>query len=183
MVIGHEIAYLTRFCVRMNPEVVRQTIGNRMKTKLLIQKFGRVQSLAQSGMTLAEVTIAMAITGLAVGGIVSGYLYCTTSAEKAGLHLAANARALERIEETRSVKWDTASWPQVDQLVATNFPSKTVTLDLSGSGVGAVSATVNADITQVSTTPPLKRIRVDCIWQFKGSTITNTIETCRAPDQ
>lgn len=167
----------------MNPEVVRQTIGNRMKTKLLIQKFGRVQSLAQSGMTLAEVTIAMAITGLAVGGIVSGYLYCTTSAEKAGLHLAANARALERIEETRSVKWDTASWPQVDQLVATNFPSKTVTLDLSGSGVGAVSATVNADITQVSTTPPLKRIRVDCIWQFKGSTITNTIETCRAPDQ
>lgn len=134
-------------------------------------------------MTLAEVAIAMSITGLAVAGIITGYMYCTTSAEKAGLYLAANARALERIEETRSVKWDTASAPQVDQLVGTNFPSKVVTLDLSGSGVGVVSAVVNTAIAQISVNPPLKRIRVDCIWQFKGEAITNTIETCRAPDQ
>ena len=135
-------------------------------------------------MTLAEVVVAMAITGLAVGGIVTGYVYSTTSAEKAGLHFVANARAMERVEEARSAKWDTASWPPVDQLVATNFPSKVVTNDLSGSGVGVVTATLNTYITQVSTNPPLKRIRVDCIWKFKGvETITNTIETLRAPDQ
>ena len=135
-------------------------------------------------MTMVEVAVAMIIAGIAIGGIVTGYVYCTTSAEKASLQLVANARAMERIEETRSAKWDTASFPPVDILVATNFPSKSVTLDLSGSGVGVINATLNTVITQISTTPPLKRIRVDCIWTFKGvETITNTIETCRAPDQ
>lgn len=134
-------------------------------------------------MTLVEVSVAMAITGLAVGGIVTGYIYCTTSAEKAGYHLVANARALERLEETRSVQWDTTV-AGGDKLFATNFPSKIVTNDVSGSGVGAVTATLNTYITQVSTNPPLKRIRVDCIWNFKGRQIvTNTIETFRAPDQ
>ncbi len=161
-----------------------QATGNQMKMKLLNRDLGKIRSRVQSGMTLAEVAVAMAITGLAVGGIVTGYIYCTTSAEKAGYHLVANARAMERLEETRSVKWDTASSPPVDLLVATNFPSKVVTLDLSGSGVGIVSATLNTSITQIATNPPLKRIRVDCIWNFKGKeTITNTIETCRAPDQ
>jgi len=135
-------------------------------------------------MTLAEVVIAMAITGLAVGGIIGGYIYCTASAEKAGLYLAANARAMERIEETRSARWDTALYPAVDQLVNSNFPSKVVTLDLSGAGANLISASLNTDITQLSTNPPLKRIRVDCIWQYRGVfSITNTIETCRAPDQ
>ncbi|NOS70235.1 MAG: hypothetical protein HOP33_09920 [Verrucomicrobia bacterium] len=136
-------------------------------------------------MTLAEVVVAMAITGLAVGGIVTGYIYSTTSAEKAGYHLVANARAMERIEEVRSAQWvTTGSTNLVDYLVATNFPSKVVTNDLSGSGAGVVTATLNTYITQVSTNPPLKRIRVDCIWKFKGvETITNTIETLRAPDQ
>lgn len=144
----------------------------------------RPRSRRESGMTLAEVVTAMFIAGLAVIGIIAGYFYCTNSAEKAGLHLAANARALERLEETRSAKWDTASWPQVDLLVSTNFPSKVVTLDISGSGGNVTSATLNTEITQISTTPPLKRVRVDCIWLYKGAErITNTIETCRAPDQ
>lgn len=134
-------------------------------------------------MTLMEVVVALSITGLAVAGIVSGYSYCTTSAEKAALSLAANARAVERIEEVRSAKWDLSSWPTVDQIVATNFASKVVTLDLSGSGVGATTATIQTDIVQISTNPPLKKIRVDCVWTFKGVPVTNTIETCRAPDQ
>jgi len=126
----------------------------------------------------------MGITGLALGGIVNGYVFCARSSEKAALSLAANARAMERIEETRSAKWDTATWPVVDQLVATNFPTKVVTLDLSGSGAVDTKATIQTQISQVSVTPPLKRIRVDCIWQFNGTQrVTNTIETCRAPDQ
>ena len=135
-------------------------------------------------MTLVEVVMSLAIYGLALGGIVNGYVFCARSSEKAALSLAANARAMERIEETRSAKWDTASWPVVDQLVATNFPSKVVTLDLSGSGAVKTPATINTEISQISLTPPLKRIRVDCIWQFNSvQRVTNTIETCRAPDQ
>ena len=138
----------------------------------------------RSGMTLIEVIMSLAITGLALGGIVNGYVFCAMSSEKAALSLAANARAMERIEETRSAKWDTASWPVVDQLLATNFPNKIVTLDLSGSGVVDTKATIQTEITLISVSPSLKRIRADCIWQFKGGQwITNTVETCRAPDQ
>ena len=135
-------------------------------------------------MTLVEVVIALAVTGLAVGGIIGGYNYCTSSAQKAALIQAANARAMERIEETRSVKWDATGWPSVDQLVVSNFPTKTVNLDMSGSGDVITTASLETEISRVSTNPPLKRIRVNCIWRFRGEPFTtNSIETFRAPDQ
>ncbi len=135
-------------------------------------------------MTLIEVVIALAIAALTVAGIVAGYIYCTAAAVKAELVQAASARAMERIEEARSVKWDTSVWPIVDQLVATNFPDKVVSLDMPGSGSGGTSATIKTTIFQISLTPPIKGIRVDCIWQFRGAElITNTFETIRAPDQ
>jgi len=134
-------------------------------------------------MTLVEVVVALAISGLAVAGIVSAYVFSATSAEKGALSLAANAKAMGRLEQTRCAKWDTASWPQVDQLVATNFPNEVVILDLSGSGPGCTYATNVTQVSQISTSPPLKRIHIDCIWRFKGQLVTNSIETCRAPDQ
>jgi hypothetical protein len=135
-------------------------------------------------MTLVEVIVALAITGLTVGGIVAGYIYCETAAIKGGLVQAASARAMERIEDTHSARWDTSVYPVVDQLVASNFPNESVSLDMPGSGSGGTSATIQTTISQISTTPPIRRIRVDCIWNFMGTqVITNTIETIRAPDQ
>ncbi len=135
-------------------------------------------------MTLVEVVIALAITGLTLGGIVAGYIYCTTAAIKAELVQAANARAMERIEEAHSAQWDTSVWPIVDQLVATNFTNVVVSLDTPGSGSGGTLATIVTTISQISLTPPIRDIRVDCIWQFRGTEwITNSIETIRAPDQ
>jgi prepilin-type N-terminal cleavage/methylation domain-containing protein len=135
-------------------------------------------------MTLIEVLVALAISGLTMGGMVTGYIYCTTSAVKAELAQAANARAMERVEETRSARWDTSSWPAVDQLVASNFPDTIVMLDLPGTNAGGTSASVQTQIAQISSSPPMRKIRVDCVWQFKGGEwITNTIETIRAPDQ
>jgi prepilin-type N-terminal cleavage/methylation domain-containing protein len=148
------------------------------------QKFGSPGRRTQAGMTLIEVVVAMGISAMAVAAIVTGYIFTVTSTEKSSLSLAASARASERIEETRSAKWDTASSPPVDQLVSTNFPDQVVTLDLSGSGQRVTYATNMVQISQISTSPPLKRIRVDCVWAFKGpQLVTNTIETCRAPDQ
>jgi type II secretory pathway pseudopilin PulG len=124
-------------------------------------------------MTLVEVIVALAITGLMVAGIIRGYIYCATSAVKAELAQAANAKAMQRIEETRSAQWNTSSSLAVDLLVATNFPDKSVT-----------SATIKTTISQISLTPPLRRIRADCIWQFRGAEwVTNSIETIRAADQ
>ena len=135
-------------------------------------------------MTLVEVVIALSVTGLAIGGIVGGYNFCTAAAQKAALIQAASARAMERLEETRSAKWDATAWPNVDHLVASNFPAKTVTLDLSGSGSVTTSALLETQISGVSTNPPLKRVRVNCIWSFRGGPlITNSVETLRAPDQ
>jgi len=135
-------------------------------------------------MTLVEVVVALAVTGLAIGGIINGYNFCTSSAQKAALAQAATARAMARIEETRSVRWDVSSYPPVDQLVATNFPVQSVALDMSGSGVGIVTASLQTEISQIATNPPLKRIRANCVWSFRdGVFITNSIETIRAPDQ
>jgi type II secretory pathway pseudopilin PulG len=135
-------------------------------------------------MTLVEVVMALAITGLTVAGIVSGYVYCTTAAVKAELAQAANAKALERIEETRSAIWAPDRASPVDQLVATNFPDLVVTLDLPGTNSAGTSATIQTLITPISSSPPIRRIRVDCIWQFRGvELVTNSIETCRAADQ
>ena len=39
-------------------------------------------------------------------------------------------------------------------------------------------------ITDLTANPPLRRIHVDCVWSFRGTQLlTNSIETCRAPDQ
>lgn len=179
---GSESAFLIR--LRKNENANCFVRMSQMSTSQAKWKLGRRHPRHHAGMTLVEVAVAMAITGMAVGGIVSGYNYCTNSAQKAALSLAANARAMERIEATRSATWAPDRTPVVDQLVATNFPSKLVTLDLAGSGVAVVPATIQTEITQVSVNPPLKRIRVDCIWQFReGQWVTNTIETCRASEQ
>ena len=179
---GSKAAFQIR--LRKKERVISYIRANHMITSQLSPGFGRLQRRHQAGMTLVEVVVAMAITGMAVGGIVNGYNYCTNSAQKAALMLAANARAMERIEETRSAIWAPDRSPAVDQLVAANFPSKGVTLDLPGSGVLVLPATILTEVSQVSVNPPLKRIRVDCIWQFQGvQWVTNTIETCRASEQ
>ena len=134
-------------------------------------------------MTFIEVMIAMTITGMVVMGIVKGYYFCTTSSEKSALALAANARAMERLEETRSAQWDTSSYPAIDQLVTANFPDKVVTLDLTGTGAEVTVATLVTQISQISATPAIKRIHVDCIWTFNAKTLTNSVETCLCPDQ
>jgi type II secretory pathway pseudopilin PulG len=131
-----------------------------------------------------EVVVALAISGLAVAAIVTGYLFSIASAQKSSLAMAAGAKAMERIEETRGAKWDTSSWPQVDQLVVSNFPNELVVLDENAAGNGITYATNITQISQVSLDPPLKVIHVDCVWAFKGGQlITNGVETCRAPDQ
>jgi prepilin-type N-terminal cleavage/methylation domain-containing protein len=145
---------------------------------------GRRNRRSQGGLTMIEVVIALAISSVAVGCLATGYSFAVLIAEKSALSLAANARMMERLEETRSAKWDTSSWPQVDDLVQANFPDKTVRLDLAGAGSAVTYATNYTQISVVSSDPPLKRIRVDCVWSFKGvQLLTNSIETCRCPDQ
>ena len=133
-------------------------------------------------MTLAEVLMALVITGITVAGIVNGYMYCMAATTKEGLYMAANGAALERMEQLRAARWDTSTYPPVDQLAATNFPNMVVTLDKTEAN--PIQGTIKTTITQISDTPPLRKIRVDCVWLFRGNeVVTNTIESCRAPNQ
>lgn len=137
-----------------------------------------------NGFTLVEALIALAICGLAMAAIVIGYLCASSAAEKSALSLAANASAMRRIEESRSARWVISTYPAIDELVQTNFPDTVVVLDLPGSGSGVTYGTNQTSISMISTNPPFKRVRVDCVWAFRGNKLyTNSVETCRAPDQ
>jgi prepilin-type N-terminal cleavage/methylation domain-containing protein len=148
------------------------------------QKSGRAKRCGQAGFTMVEVVIALAIAGVAVACLTSGYSFAVLTAEKSALSLAANSCMMARLEQTRCAKWDTASWPQVDELASANFPDEVLILDLAGAGSAVTRATNFTQITLVSSDPPLKRIRIDCVWSFKGAQLlTNSIETFRCPDQ
>lgn len=137
-------------------------------------------------MTLAEVVVALALSSLMVLGLVGGYMSSMLAAEKSGLSLAANTRALERLEDTHGAIWNVSGWPVVDQLAATNFPPQVVIIDLSGQSTNSTYGTNYTTIAQVSLTPQLRRVRVDCVWRFQSGKFsrlfTNTVETLRGPD-
>jgi len=148
------------------------------------QKLARRGRRTQQAMTLAEVLVAFVISALAVAGLVKGYFLANTSAQKFAFSLAANNQASEYMERMRSAEWDTSSFPTVDQLTTTNFTNQVVSLELSANGTNITYATNIPTITTISSNPPLRLIRVDCVWVYQGrELITNTIETCRAPNQ
>jgi Tfp pilus assembly protein PilV len=144
---------------------------------------GQSRKRTASGTTLVEILVSFAISSLAISGLVSAYILSAKSSEHSSLSLSANAKALERIEETRGAEWNTSTDPPVDQLVASNFTNEIVILDLSVRSAGKVYGTNYTQISQISSNPPLRGIRVDCVWTFRNRRQTNTVETCRAPDQ
>lgn len=155
-----------------------------MRIRLPIQEDPVLAGSENKGMTLVEVVMALAVTGLTLAGIVGGYVYCITANVKAELMQAAHAKALERVEQTRSAVWAPNRPTAQDDLVATNFPDLTVTLDLPGQATNGTTATIRTTIAPISTNPPMRMVHVDCIWQFKGvAWVTNSIETIRAADQ
>jgi prepilin-type N-terminal cleavage/methylation domain-containing protein len=155
-----------------------------MKTNFSNRKINKFPLQDQGGMTLVEVLVSLIILVLLIAGIINGYTYCMTSAVKAELAQAANAKAMQRLEEARSATWNTSSPLAQDQLIAANFTDEVVTLDMPGTSTEGTSATIQTTISEISLTPPMRTIHVDCIWQFRGNErITNSIETIRAADQ
>jgi len=138
----------------------------------------------QIGITLVEVVISLAITSISLGAIVAGYIYSAKVAEWSAYSLAANSLAMQRLEQCRAAKFDVLTTPITDELTAANFPDKPEILDVPRSGSNIAYATNYTTISMVSASPPLKMIRVDCVWPFKNQRLyTNTIVTYRAADQ
>lgn len=139
---------------------------------------------SRKAFTLAEVVIASAVGALTIGSVIYGYVISARRAEWSGYSLAANSLAMQGVEMARACKWDLLAAVPVDQLVSSNFPTRTNILDIPVSGTNVVWSTNFTTIKTVSTAPPLKMIRVDCVWKFQSKgPYTNTIVTYRAPDQ
>src|SRR5262245_1856415 len=137
-----------------------------------------------AGITLTETLVSISLTVLTISGTVNGYILSTNRAEWSAQSLAAHSMALQRLEQVRSAKWDTGAYPAVDRVVSANFPAVTNVLDLPISGTNIVTATVVTTIDTISVSPPLKLIRVDCIWPYmRHGFFTNTVACYRAPDQ
>ncbi|NBV23989.1 MAG: hypothetical protein EBS05_18985 [Proteobacteria bacterium] len=132
---------------------------------------------------MTEVVVASAIAAITMAGVLEGYVQSQERADWSGCSLAAQALAVQRLEQTRAARWDTEAG--VDQVIATNFPTLLLPFDLPVSGTNVLYATVITRITTLSAVPPmLKMIQVDCIWRWarKNRLTTNSVATFRAPD-
>jgi len=133
---------------------------------------------------LTEVVFSLALIGLTAGGIINGYIQSARVTDWQARSLAAESLAMQRVEQCRAAKWDTRSFPVVDQLVSSNFPTLTEQMDLPTVSTNASYATIYTTISTISSSPPLRMMQADCVWQFPGRGLfTNTVVTYRAPDQ
>ena len=136
-------------------------------------------------LTLAEVVISLAVLGLAMSGLLVGYIFSANRAEWAAYSLAAQSLAMQRLEQTRAARWD--PWDtqgNTDEVVIASFPVVREILDIPLIGTNKVYATNFTTIKLISANPPCKMIKVDCVWNFMGRrNYTNTVATYRAPNQ
>jgi Tfp pilus assembly protein PilV len=160
-------------------------LGKKVRSNMQIKRSLQARRRrATRGSSLVEACIALAVTSVAVGGSVNGYILSVNRAEWSAYSLAAHSLAMQRMEQLRAAKWDTGASPPVDQIITANFGPVANILDVPISGTNIVYATNYTTIATVSANPPLKMIRVDCTWQFmQRGTFTNTLISYRAPDQ
>ena len=134
------------------------------------------------GFTLAEVVVAIGIMALLLQGLIFGYVASARRAEWTAHSLAAQSLASQGAEQARAAKWDPQAWPIVDELPPTNLVVvETLVLPVTGK---PEYATNFVRITTVSSDPPVRQIRTDCVWRFVDRGLyTNTTVMLRAPDQ
>lgn len=160
--------------IEFHPGPGKRAGGSRMK-----------RAGSRDGFTLVEAIISTVLAGFAITGLIVGYATMARQTEFAVYSTAATSVAQQGIEQTRAAKWDTAASPAVDELVIANFPPYSVVLDISQDAQTVIRGTNFFEIVNVSTNPPLKSIKVDCVWSMDGGTTlyTNSLNVMRAADQ
>jgi len=142
------------------------------------------QGSSQAGVTLVETSVAMLIVAVTIAATINGYILAGNRAEWSSQSLAAHSLAIQKMEQIRSAAWNLTGEFPLDNVTEANFPVSKSVLDLPISGSNVVTAVTYTTIQSVSTNPPLKLIRIDCVWPFRERGLfTNTIMTYRAPEQ
>jgi len=149
--------------------------------------------------TLAEVVMAVAIVAIVFGTTLVAYTQSCRRAQWAGFSLAAQALAIQQIEQARSARWDLVTG--VNEITNLNLNSYSyvggvltgyswTNLDLPYSGNNFVRATnfITVNSLTVSSNPlvQLKMVQVNTVWPFVWGTtttmFTNTLVTYCSPD-
>ena len=128
--------------------------------------------------------MSLAVAAIGMSGIISGYVVAARRAEWSSCSAAAQAMAMERLEQTRAAKWDPDAFPSVDELVSSNFPVVVQPLDIPVVGTNTVLATTTTSIASVSVAPPVRMVRISCVCSLKArGPFTNSMISYRSPDQ
>jgi type II secretory pathway pseudopilin PulG len=135
--------------------------------------------------TLAEVVVCLAIVALVFGGIITSYIQGGYRAEWAGYNLAAQALAMQQIEQAKTAVWDNTH-NEFTNILQLSWGY----LDLPISGTNMIAATNYVQVTtnQISTSPALYiyMVKVDTVWPYnRGGQrryYTNTVADYFAPD-
>jgi Tfp pilus assembly protein PilV len=147
------------------------------------------KSLA-AGFTLAEVCVALLISTIVFTSILLTYMQSSYKSEWSGYSLAAQALALQQLEQARAAKWDVMNSPAVDEI--TNLPAITANiLDIPAMGTNVTWATnfITVSMLAVATNPTvtIHMVRVDTKWPLvrKGQKVwfTNSVASYYAPDR
>jgi hypothetical protein len=138
--------------------------------------------------TLAEVVICVFIMMLLFAGILTAYIQTSYRAEWSGYSLAAQALAIQQLEQAKAAVWDIQQTPVQNEF--TNMPTVTyATLDLPVTGTNYVYATNFATVRLVPTSiagVSNYMVKVDTVWPFRWKNkvilFTNTIADYYAPE-
>ena len=139
------------------------------------------------GFTLVEVVISVGLAALTFTGIIYGYALTSDQAQWSSCSLAAQSMAVQGVEQARAAKWDPQAWPAIDELGTTNY-SQVSALDVPVAKGNILFATNYISISAVSSFPPVRELRADCVWKMLNGArtrglFTNTVVSLRAPDQ
>lgn len=149
------------------------------------------------GYALGEVLIAFGLLALVFAGLIYGYGQTNRMAEWSSMSLAAQSFAQQGAEQARAAVWDprnnippTNGPGTADELIvgSTNITTDFLDVPIKGDpGTNDLGFTVTNIIyvTGISTNPPLRQIRSDCVWTFPltGKVQTNTVILLRTADQ
>ena len=139
--------------------------------------------------TLVEVLMCIAFTTILFSGIILSYNHSSYRAEWSGYSLAAQAQAIQQLEQARSAVW--GIYPAKDEIANVPMTNVVVKLDVPITGNNYVYATnyLTRRIITNSTTPLvlIYFLKVDCVWSMtRGGTkvvYTNTVGVYYGPDQ
>ena len=136
----------------------------------------------KSGIIVIEVLMSVTIAMITIGGIMQGYIMSSQRLEWILSSQAANNQISMRMEQIRSAKWDSQSYPLIDEVVSSNFPNAVVIFDFPVINNVLRYGTNYINIVQIS--PTIKMVSIDCVWSIlnRGTNITNTISTYIVPN-